>query len=90
MTKHTTISADLDHYKRVRTAAGALSYDNGDKVARLLRSKDTSEVYKLAAEALGESARSLRKQYGHLNPGMQRMNLGNRMRKALRNKAGAK
>ena len=48
------------------------------------------EVYKLAAKELKESEKDLRARYRHLNPGMQRMNLGNRMRAAAKAAKGAK
>lgn len=55
--------------------------DIGDDIACMLRSCDTLErVYGAAAEYLGVSSPELKAKYGHLNPGQQRMNLGNRMR----------
>lgn len=52
--------------------------DVGDEVAQLLRESD--DIYATAAKFLGIEAPDLRAKYGHLNPGQQRMNLGNRMR----------
>lgn len=66
------------------TVYGNRTIDIDDKVAKMLRGTDLKEMYAIAAKALGTSARSLKAQYSHLNIGMQRMNLGNRMRKALR------
>lgn len=51
-----------------------------DEVAMSLQGLTLDEVYAIAAPALGSSEADLRAKYGHLNPGMQRMNLGNRMR----------
>lgn len=84
---------DLSHYQRVVAKSGNVSYDNGDKVAKELRECTLDEVYRLAGKALKEDLEAatiddaekiLRKKYGHLNAGMQRMNLGNRYRAALR------
>lgn len=68
--------------KGVKTAGGNQAIDNGDKVAKQLRGKSLDEVYKAAAAALKEPESALRAKYKHLNEGMQRMNLGNRMRAA--------
>ncbi|MDH3380349.1 MAG: hypothetical protein OEQ39_25820 [Gammaproteobacteria bacterium] len=80
---------DPAKYTRTKSAAGRSSLDCDDKVAKQLRGKSLQEVLKIVARALhDESGGSLRKidrelkqQYGHLNPGMQRMCLGNRLRK---------
>lgn len=74
---------------KAKTVSGNVTIDNGDKLADRLRGKDLDDVYKDAAKVIkddddnlvGEAA--LRKQYKHLNVGMQRMNLGNRMRAIL-------
>lgn len=66
----------------VKTAGGNQAVDCGDNTAKLLRGKTLDEVYKIAARETRESEAELRKQYKHLNPGMQRMNLGNRIRGA--------
>ena len=56
-------------------------HDIGDEVAKLLREAGGLDgVYRVAAKYLVEREETLRKKYGHLNPGQQRMNLGNRMR----------
>ena len=64
--------------------------DIGDATAKRLRGFTLDEVYKLAAKELKESEKDLRARYRHLNPGMQRMNLGNRMRAAAKAAKGAK
>lgn len=79
------VSPDLTRYAvadDVVTASGRKAIDVGDEVATQLRGSDLSDVYKAASEATGVSQKALREQYGHLNPGMQRMNLGNRIRGA--------
>lgn len=78
---------DLSKYmvnSEVRTASGRPSVDAGDRVATNLRGKGLDEVYEIAAQVLEESAASLQSRYEHLNPGMQRMNLGNRIRAAMK------
>lgn len=71
---------DTEH----KTAGGNPSVNNGDEVATKLIGKDLDQVYAMAAKTLKVDESELRGQYQHLNVGMQRMNLGNRMRKALK------
>lgn len=76
---------DPSRYTRhddVRTESGRKAFDIGDKTADRLRGKTLEEAYVVAAKALGESVKDLASRYGHLNPGQQRMCLGNRMRNA--------
>jgi hypothetical protein len=89
-----TAGAVLDHYKLIKdikTAGGRPSFDIADKAATLLRGHTIQEQYRLVADKLSEitgekvSAASLEKKYSHLNPGQIRMNLGNKLRGALRN-----
>lgn len=61
--------------------------DCDDRVAQRLRGLPLHIVYMEAANLLDSSVRALMEQYQHLNPGMQRMNLSNRMRAALRKMA---
>lgn len=86
---------DLSDYEAVKSAGGNSSLDNGDKLAKELRGLALEDVYKRAAKVLGkDEADALYKRYNKregkepLNPGMQRMNLGNRMRAALRQGKG--
>jgi outer membrane biosynthesis protein TonB len=74
---------DISNYVKSKTAAGGTSLNNGDSVAEMLQGKDLDQCYDIAAKKLKVEAKDLRKQYGHLNLGMQRMNLGNRLRKVL-------
>lgn len=69
-----------EHDKTNKTSGGHVSVNNGDKVAKMLLGKDLESVYKLAAETLGEPMKDLKTKYGHLNTGMARMCLGNKMR----------
>lgn len=75
---------DLSAYTTVRSAAGNSSLDNGDDVATKLRGKEIGEVYSIVAKATDVPVKQLKANYGHLNIGMQRMNLGNKYRGALR------
>lgn len=84
---------DLSRYERVSTPSGNVSYDNGDKAAKALRGLTLDQTYRevaktvkddLEAKTIDDAVDILRKKYGKLNPGMQRMNLGNRYRAALR------
>lgn len=60
-------------------------HDNGDPVARMLRdAKTLDDVYVIAAKKLKVPEKELRAKYGHLNPGQQRMNCGNRLRGAFK------
>jgi len=68
--------------KVLKSAHGHATMDNGDDVAKQLRGAELDDVYKAASKLLGETQTALRERYKHLNPGMQRMNLGNRMRAA--------
>ncbi len=78
------IRADLSRYKigEDKTPSGRKTVDIGDKTAELLRGKSLDQIYKLAAKKLGEDEQQLRERYKHLNPGMQRMSIGNRLRAA--------
>lgn len=58
--------------------------DNGDPVATALRGLDINDVFKIAADVLQTTQKELHAKYDHLNVGQQRMNLGNRLRKAVR------
>lgn len=57
------------------------SIDKGDALAIQLRGMDLNGVYKFAAHALSLSAADLISRFGHLNAGMQRMSVGNMVRK---------
>ncbi len=71
-------------YTKAKTPAGKATLHNGDDVALMLAGCDLNEVYEIAAERLGVTFDELDAKYGHLNLGMQRMNLGNRIRGALK------
>jgi ribosome assembly protein YihI (activator of Der GTPase) len=70
---------DKDH----KTISGNPSIDNNDKVAKLLRGQPIEKVYSLVAKEAKCAVGELQNRYGHLNVGMQRMNLGNKLRGIL-------
>lgn len=55
--------------------------DNNDEIARKLREMTLNQIYKL----FGDQEQELRQKYEKLNKGMQRMNLGNRLRARVKN-----
>lgn len=59
-------------------ASGRESVHNGDVVAAMLTGLSLKQLY-VVASSVGIST-----DYGHLNNGMQRMNLGNRIRKLVK------
>lgn len=65
--------------RKERAKAGQT--DIGDEVAMRLRACETlDDVYKVGAEFLEQQVADLKAKYAHLNPGQQRMVIGNRMR----------
>lgn len=80
---------DISGYSKVKNASGHTSFDNGDTIAEKLRGKTLDEVYAQASKQLKVTEKELRAKYKHLNAGMQRMNLGNRLRKVINEKAAA-
>jgi hypothetical protein len=81
---------DLSAYVAVKSAGGNSSLDCGDDLAEKLRGMELDEVYALAAKKLDMPEKVLRQRYAKLNIGMQRMNLGNRMRAGTKAKAAPK
>lgn len=84
-----TYAKTYHHDKTKKTASGNVSVDSNDGLAQKLRGKPLEEVYAAAAKVLKDeddnplTVNKLKAKYGHLNVGMQRMNLGNRMRAVL-------
>lgn len=74
---------NVANYVKAKAPGGGTSLNNGDAVAEKLQGKDLDEVYTIAAKALKCEVKELKAKYGKLNVGMQRMNLGNRLRKVL-------
>lgn len=72
-------------YTAVRTDGTKIrSIDKGDAVALQLRNFQLPTVYIAVSNATGIDVIELKERFGHLNPGMQRMNLGNMLRRATR------
>ncbi len=77
-----TIAVNKEKYQPSRTAAGTKSLNNGDPVAQALEGMTLEEVQDLADKFIGEN--DFRTRYAKLNRGMQRMNIGNRIRGHMR------
>lgn len=69
--------------KEHKTAAGNPSIHCGDDVAKKLLGQSLDDCYAIAAKVCEMAEKELRAKYAHLNVGMQRMNLGNKMRGIL-------
>lgn len=67
-----------------RTASGSKVRDIDDPVAEKLRGLELDKMYSVLSKETGETAKSLKEKYGHLNHGMQRMTIGNRLRALAR------
>jgi len=78
--KGARISLPIDNMTRTKSASGSVSYHCGDQVARALTGLNLDHIKSLAADALGVDVTK----YEHLNPGQQRMTLGNVIRNVLR------
>lgn len=85
------INANLAKYFKfdVKSPCGRSAIDIGDPVADKLRGKTIEQCYTIAAKRIVGRSRSmsipnveadLKAKYQRLNIGMQRMNLGNKMR----------
>ena len=74
------------HYAKVKIGKRH-TQDSGDELAIMLRGKDLDEVYEMTADILQVEAVDLYAKYEHLNPGQQRMVLGNRIRFAMKHAA---
>lgn len=76
----TVIRANTEKYQRAKAASGAMSQHNGDVVAQTLAGLPLASVLAIANTM---TSSDLSSKYAHLNPGQQRMNLGNRIRGAV-------
>lgn len=76
-----------EKYKAVVNGQTRRSIDKGDALAVHLRGMELADVYKTAAELVGHSVADLKSRFEHLNPGMQRMSLGNMIRKVQKESA---
>lgn len=73
--QYTTYSAVRADGTKIR------SIDKGDAIAVMLRGQELSDVYKTASGLVHLSVSDLKNRFEHLNPGMQRMALGNMIRR---------
>lgn len=80
------IKPNTEGMQKGRSAAGAPTFNSGDIVAEALQGQPLEVAYKVAAE-LGLEVRG---KYDHLNPGHQRMVLGTRMRKVVKDQEKAR
>ena len=71
---------DRSKYTRIRDGLNKVHLDIGDYVANELREMDIAEIYTLVVELGIPNAEDLPSKYSNLNFGMQRMNLGNKIR----------
>lgn len=77
------VNPDLTKYVKVVTGEGkekVSHIDVDDLTAKELRTHTLEEVYELTSLFSAMSVNDLKKRYHSLNTGMQRMNLGNRIR----------
>jgi len=84
------IKIKRENYVSTRTSSGGKSLHNNDDVAQGLAGLNVNELYVIAGKFLAfplkvskktiEDNDQLQAAYGNLNVGMQRMNLGNRIR----------
>lgn len=75
------VKINRDRYTATKTASGAKSLNNGDEVAAVLDGLHVDELFKIGTDILGED---FAEKYAKLNVGMQRMNMGNRLRAKVR------
>lgn len=76
-----------EKYKATVNGQTRRSIDKGDSLAVTLRGLDLDGVYRNAAQFLHLSIADLKSRFEHLNPGMQRMSLGNMMRRQMKEAA---
>ena len=79
----------LGTYAPVKSASGHSSHICGDDVSMMLVGKTVEEVAEIVEEHTGWSGAAMLAQYAHLNPGQQRMCIGNRFRTWVKAQAAA-
>jgi hypothetical protein len=87
------VKPDYDRYTKheIKSPSGRKALDVNDEAANLLRGQDIADCYFITAKNIAKTSgenpedveAALKEKYKNLNVGMQRMNLGNRLRKAL-------
>jgi len=81
--KEVRVKPDLSKYVKGVSGSGKKTMRTNDHVAASLDGFTLDECYAVAQELTDTAAKELRAKYSHLNVGMQRMNLGNRIRGAV-------
>lgn len=76
--KEPIVKINREKYVVSRTASGSKSLSNGDEIATLLEGISIDALHDIADKAFADN--DYRTRYAKLNKGMQRMNLGNRLR----------
>ena len=74
-----------ERYIKAKSPQGNASLINGDQVSLRLTMMTLDQTYTFVATETETDEVELRSKYAHLNFGMQRMNLGNRLRQHYRN-----
>jgi hypothetical protein len=69
-----------DHYIKAKSINGHATLHNGDAIAQQLAAMTLDEIYIHVGQMMDHDKDGLINKYGHLNSGMQRMNLGNLLR----------
>jgi colicin import membrane protein len=82
-TSEVRIKPDLTNYVKGVSGTGKKTMRINDATAIALEGLNIEEVYAVASGLLDVKVPKLQAKYGHLNVGMQRMNLGNRIRGAV-------
>lgn len=81
--KEVRVKPDLSKYVKGVSGSGKKTMRTNDLVAAALDGFTLDEVYAVAQELTDTPAKEFHAKYDHLNVGMQRMNLGNRIRGAI-------
>ena len=81
--KEVKIRPNLEKYVKGVSGSGKRTLRTNDPVAEALDGFTLDEVYAVASKMTDITQKELKEKYGHLNGGMQRMNLGNRIRGAV-------
>lgn len=76
--KEALVDINRERYGASRTASGGKSLSNGDEVAKALEGLPLTALFEVADKLF--EGNEFRARYSKLNTGMQRMNLGNRIR----------
>jgi colicin import membrane protein len=78
--KEVRIRPNLEKYVKGVSGSGKRTLRTNDPIAAALDGFTLDEVYAVASKMTEITQKDLKEKYGHLNIGMQRMNLGNRIR----------